>query len=415
MSNNDQITNLLTIFLIVMVGILFILLIIFAVLKIKESNKNKTKKNKTKNNGKDGELTEKEPIEYTKKSIFSFMQFDRIEDNMIITKKGKRFVMAIECQGINYDLMSGVEKVSVEQGFLQFLNTLRHPIQIYVQTRTVNLGSSIVNYKDRLKQIQDRLVSKQMELNSMMSSGDYTEEEIQKENMEVVRERNLYEYGRDIINTTERMSLNKNILRKHYYVIISYTPEEVNNPNFSKEEVKDMAFNELYTRGQSIISSLAVCEINGKILNSNELAELLYVAYNRDESEVYQLEQALNAQYDELYTTAQDVLDRKMAELDKKIEEEAIRKANDTLLAVAEEREKEREIRKKENNLDDLVNRMAKMMIEENEDFVGKENAEEAKKKIDEESKKTKKTKEKGGDENEEKQKTTTRRRKTTA
>ena len=415
MSNNDQITNLLTIFLIVMVGILFILLIIFAVLKIKESNKNKPKKNKTKNNGKDGELTEKEPIEYTKKSIFSFMQFDRIEDNMIITKKGKRFVMAIECQGINYDLMSGVEKVSVEQGFLQFLNTLRHPIQIYVQTRTVNLGSSIVNYKDRLKQIQDRLVSKQMELNSMMSSGDYTEEEIQKENMEVVRERNLYEYGRDIINTTERMSLNKNILRKHYYVIISYTPEEVNNPNFSKEEVKDIAFNELYTRGQSIISSLAVCEINGKILNSNELAELLYVAYNRDESEVYQLEQALNAQYDELYTTAQDVLDRKMAELDKKIEEEAIRKANDTLLAVAEEREKEREIRKKENNLDDLVNRMAKMMIEENEDFVGKENAEEAKKKIDEESKKTKKTKEKGGDENEEKQKTTTRRRKTTA
>ena len=176
-----------------------------------------------------------------------------------------------------------------------------------------------------------------------------------------------------------------------------------------------MAFNELYTRGQSIISSLAVCEINGKILNSNELAELLYVAYNRDESEVYQLEQALNAQYDELYTTAQDVLDRKMAELDKKIEEEAIRKANDTLLAVAEEREKEREISKKENNLDDLVNRMAKMMIEENEDFVGKENAEEAKKKIDEESKKTKKTKEKGGDENEEKQKTTTRRRKTTA
>ena len=415
MSNNDQITNLLTIFLIVMVGILFILLIIFAVLKIKESNKNKPKKNKTKNNGKDGELTEKEPIEYTKKSIFSFMQFERIEDNMIITKKGKRIVMVIECQGINYDLMSGVEKVSVEQGFLQFLNTLRHPIQIYVQTRTVNLGSSIVNYKDRLKQIQDRLVSKQMELNSMMSSGDYTEEEIQKENMEVVRERNLYEYGRDIINTTKKKNLKKNILRKQYYVIISYTPEEVNNPNFSKEEVKDMAFNELYTRGQSIISSLAVCEINGKILNSNEIAELLYVAYNRDESEVYQLEQALNAQYDELYTTAQDVLDRKMAELDKKIEEEAIRKANDTLLAVAEEREKEREIRKKENNLDDLVNRMAKMMIEENEDFVGKENAEEAKKKIDEESKKTKKTKEKGGDENEEKQKTTTRRRKTTA
>ena len=42
-----------------------------------------------------------------------FMDFDRIEDNMIIQKKGK-FLMIVECQGINYDLMSDMEKVSVK-------------------------------------------------------------------------------------------------------------------------------------------------------------------------------------------------------------------------------------------------------------------------------------------------------------
>ena len=36
-----------------------------------------------------------------------------------------------------------VEKVSVEQGFISFLNTLRHPIQIYIQTRTINLERSV--------------------------------------------------------------------------------------------------------------------------------------------------------------------------------------------------------------------------------------------------------------------------------
>ena len=56
--------------------------------------------------------------------------------------------MAIECQGVNYDLMSQIEKVSVEEGFQQFLNTLRHPIQIYIQTRTVNLENSISTYKE---------------------------------------------------------------------------------------------------------------------------------------------------------------------------------------------------------------------------------------------------------------------------
>ena len=55
--------------------------------------------------------------------------------------------MVVECQGINYDLMSQAEKVGVEEGFIQFLNTLSHPVQIYTQTRKINLESSIQTYK----------------------------------------------------------------------------------------------------------------------------------------------------------------------------------------------------------------------------------------------------------------------------
>ena len=70
-----------------------------------------------------------------KQSIFNFMEFDTVTDNMIVQKNGSKYLMVVECQGINYDLMSGVEKTSVEEGFVQFLNTLRYPIQIYIQTR----------------------------------------------------------------------------------------------------------------------------------------------------------------------------------------------------------------------------------------------------------------------------------------
>ena len=309
------------------------------------------------------------------------MEFDKIEDNMIVRKNGNKFLMVIECQGVNYDLMSGLEKNSVEQGFLQFLNTLRYPIQIYVQTRTVNLESALINYKDRVREIKDRLAKKQMEYARKEGLG-YNKEEIDKSKLEVTRERNLYEYGIDIINSTERMSLNKNILRKHYYVIIDYVPEDINTNNYAKEEISNMAFSELYTKAQSVISALGVCGVNGKILDSNELAELLYIAYNRDESEIYDLEKAINAEYDELYLTAPDVLDKRIKELNRRIEEEARVRANEAIIEVMDDRENAKKVREKEAEMDELINQMAQFIIEENEQLVGADIAEEAKEKV---------------------------------
>ncbi len=408
--NSNQMTNLLMIILFVMIGVLVLLSVIYIVLKAKEKKRKVAREDSFSNSTRQEEISsEKTAIEYSKKSIFSFMQFDKIEDSMIIRKNGTKYLMVIECPGINYDLMSSIEKNSIEQGFLQFLNTLKHPIQIYTQTRTVNLGSSLETYKSRLKNIEDRLVAKQMEYNSKVSSRQYTQEQLAQERIEVLRERNLYEYGKDIISNTERMNLNKNILRKHYYIIIAYTPEEVTNSNIEKTEIKDIAFNELYTKCQSAIASLSVCGIKGKILNSNELAELLYMAYNREDADIYQLQQALNARYDELYVTAPDVLDKRIKVLNQRIEEEAIRKANEKLLEAAQESEKEREVKKKEKDMQELIRRMAKMIIEENEQLVGEETAQRAREKIDEEAAKNKR---KGGKLNEEKEATTTRRRK---
>ena len=88
-----------------------------------------------------------------KQSIFKFMEFDTVTDNMIVQKNGNRYLMVVECQGINYDLMSGVEKTGVEEGFVQFLNTLRYPIQIYIQTRSINLESSLVGYREKVKAV----------------------------------------------------------------------------------------------------------------------------------------------------------------------------------------------------------------------------------------------------------------------
>ena len=137
--------------------------------------------------------------EYTTESIFNFMEFDKIEDNMIVQRNGDKYLMVVECQGINYDLMSEPEKVAVEEGFVQFLNTLTHPIQIYTQTRTVNLEASIRMYQEKVKEIEMNFEKEKMQYEQMRDSGAYSKEQLNKAYYELTKDLNLCEYGKDII------------------------------------------------------------------------------------------------------------------------------------------------------------------------------------------------------------------------
>ena len=87
---------------------------------------------------------------FNKHDVMKFMEFDKIEDDMIIQENGNKFVMVLRCQGINYDLMSETEMLAVEEGFSNFLNTLKYPIQLYVQARSLNLEESINSYKEKI-------------------------------------------------------------------------------------------------------------------------------------------------------------------------------------------------------------------------------------------------------------------------
>ena len=373
--------ELLSVILIGLILLIFSLIIIYVFLKLK--NKNNTA-NKVEESNFDKKADIKNNISYTKESIFDFMEFSKIEDNMIIQKDSKKYLMVIECDGINYDLMSEVEKASVEMGFVQFLNTLRFPVQIHVQTRSINISDSIFSYKQKLQEIYNSLSKKKNQYNRLIQEG-YNGEEIRKLKKEIARETNLYEYGEDIVKNIEIISLNKNVLKKHYYIIISYYEEEIGNELLGESEKKNLVFSELYTRAESIIKTLFACSIKGRVLNSYELADLLYVAYNRDDSETYSVKRAIQAGYEDLYSTGEDVLNKKMMALNRRIEEEGKKLA---LKAIDEL--KEREIKEKESRLKELINEAAKDILKENKQYLGRDITEEAIKNIEKKTKKGK-------------------------
>lgn len=382
MSGQD-VTKLLMVFLALSIIILFVLIVVFIILSVKKKQKesdNNNTKVKTKDITPNTNIIQTKM--YTSENIKKFMDFDDIKDNMIIQKDGKRLVMVIKCQGVNYDLMSSIEKVGVEQGFIQFLNTLTRPIQLYVQARKVNLEESVSNYNKRLKVIEMNYNKIRMQYEQAQKDTSISDAKFKEIKMEYIRQKNLYEYTKDIISNTEKMSLNKNILTKNYYIAISYYPDN-SDDLFKKDELLDMAFSELYTNAQAILRTLSVCGVTGKVLDSTELADLLYVAYNRDASEIYGVDKAIKAGYDSLYTTAPDVINRKIEELDKIINERALNLANETVDKVYMKNKRQKELEMKEENLDSLIKEMAKNLIEENEGYIPKDIAEASIKEID--------------------------------
>ena len=137
-----------------------------------------------------------------------------------------------------------------------------------------------------------------------------------------------------ITDYVEKLSSNKNVLQQRTYVVVSYYSAEIGGgtDKYSKEEIYNMCFSELYTRCQNIASALGTSQITSKILDSEELAEMLYIAYNRDDAELLQLSKALDSQYDALYSTGKDVLKKKQEKLDQEINIAAIDLATDSIL-----------------------------------------------------------------------------------
>ena len=78
-------------------------------------------------------------------------------------------------------------------------------------------------------------------------------------------------------------------------------------------------------------------------------------------------------------------LHEKKNELDKQIERDAIKKANEAIHNVKQESENERKLKEKQKEYSNIVDRMAKLFIDENAEKIGDEVAEKAKEKIENE------------------------------
>ncbi len=189
----------------------------------------------------------------------AFVTVEDIRDNVVIQKDG-RLSMVLLASSINLALKSYDEQRAVLQQFQQFLNTLDFSLQIYMQSRRLNIEP----YLALLSGLED------------------------KQNNDLMRIQ-LREYMHFIRSFTSDVE----VMSKNFFVVVSYSPSAVNlgggiTSMFAPKRMKGGKDNEDFERNRSqleqrlslVADGLARVGVRTIALGQDELVELFYHIYN---------------------------------------------------------------------------------------------------------------------------------------
>ncbi len=179
----------------------------------------------------------------------------------------------IECTSVNYNLKTDAEKQTIEASFTRFLNSLRHPISLYVQTRKID--------NSKIMALTEKDITKSVEKYPKMA-----------------------EYGKAYLNNlkyiTDYIGNNK---QKKKFIIVPYN-EGASLKELSDNEKEAYSMEELKNRCLNLIDGLSAIGIKCKMYKKRDLMELIYAAYHKDNYTDF--EQVANGEFLSLIVSSYD-------------------------------------------------------------------------------------------------------------
>lgn len=183
--------------------------------------------------------------------VQDFLPFEDITNNMIVLGH-HRYRAVISCSSTNYQLKTNGEREQIEMSFQRFLNTISFPITFFLQTK-------IIDNTERLKELDNDIKVVTAEFPNMT---DYAE---------------AYREAMQTLN--QRIGNNQ---QKKRYIIVTYD-DSGSLSTLSDEEKVIHAEKEIKQRCYAIINNLQAVGVKATILKTEDLVELVYSCYYRDD------------------------------------------------------------------------------------------------------------------------------------
>ncbi|MDD5341372.1 MAG: TraC family protein [Patescibacteria group bacterium] len=196
-----------------------------------------------------------------KTSTQQYLDIAEIRDNTVVLKDGT-LRSIILCSSINFALKSEDEQNALIMGYVEFLNSLEHPLQIVVQSRKLDIEEYINRLKEAEKKQANELL--RIQINSYL----------------------------DFINQLVEIG---EIMTKRFFLVVPYNPlgnkgkgffarlKEAFSPS-AQIKIKREKFiqykQELDQRVANIQSSLNSMGLDSATLDTQGLIELFYNIYN---------------------------------------------------------------------------------------------------------------------------------------
>lgn len=196
-----------------------------------------------------------------------FIPIKEVRDGVAILKDGSlRSILLVS--SLNFSLKSNNEREAIIYQFQDFLNSLDFPVQIYIQSRRLDIRPYIALLEERYKeQVNDLLKIQTQEYISFIKS--FTE--------------------------------STNIMTKSFFVIVEYNPALIQGGSMkimsligkkeTNEDIKKKLENfeenrsQLEQRISSISQGLSRCGLRLAPLGTEELIELFYKIFNPGDTE----------------------------------------------------------------------------------------------------------------------------------
>ncbi len=199
-------------------------------------------------------------------STQKFLDFNEVRDGVVVMKDGTlRAVLSVS--STNFALKSEDEQNAIVQGYVQFLNSLDFPLQIVIQSRRLDISKYLNELAERERQQTNELLRMQM--------SDYRQ------------------YVSELVELGDIMS-------KKFYVVVPYDPASDKTRGFFKQVWSAFAAadvirlsNEQFAdrkhvleqRVSNVAAGLTSMSLVAELLETQQLIELLYNAYNPETSQ----------------------------------------------------------------------------------------------------------------------------------
>jgi hypothetical protein len=194
-----------------------------------------------------------------------FVPIERVRDGIITLKNGELRAVLIT-SSINLALKSADEQQGIILQFQNLLNSIEFPIQIFVQSRRLNIKPYLNLLAEREGVVKEELLKIQI---------------------------------REYINFIDKFTGETNIMTKHFFIVVPYYPSAINTsggasslfPFGKKDDVKtqNISFEQgrlqLEQRMDTVIQGLSRFGVRAVKLSSEEVVELFYKLFNPGEDE----------------------------------------------------------------------------------------------------------------------------------